>query len=171
MVLDKYRTIPREGLFLNKLDAAYIAGFLDGDGSVRLQLQPRKKMKCGYRVRALISFAQKVGHEKELNWIRRKLGIGYIYVRNDEMSELKIEGFAAVKNILFQLKPYIHFKANQVRLTLKALKLLERSPKAILRAAEISDEISKYNYVMTVKKHTAQAVRDYINKKIYPRND
>jgi len=28
MVLDKYRTIPREGLFLKREEAAYIAGFL-----------------------------------------------------------------------------------------------------------------------------------------------
>jgi len=68
MVLDKYRTIPREGLFLKREEAAYIAGFFDGDGSVRIQLQPRKRSRFGFRVRTIISFAQKIGHEEELKW-------------------------------------------------------------------------------------------------------
>ena len=78
MVLDKYRTIPREGLFLKREEAAYIAGFFDGDGSVRIQLQPRKRSRFGFRVRTIISFAQKIGHEEELKWIRKKLSIGYL---------------------------------------------------------------------------------------------
>src|SRR3989337_3779863 len=100
MVLDKYRTIPREGFFIEKANLAYIAGFFDGDGSVRIQLQPRENSRLGYRVRAIISFAQKVGHEKELSWIRNQFKIGYIYTRNDGMSELKIEGFGKVEKIL-----------------------------------------------------------------------
>ncbi|MFH1971229.1 MAG: LAGLIDADG family homing endonuclease, partial [Patescibacteria group bacterium] len=164
------RTIPREGFFLKKLDTAYIAGFFDGDGSVRLQLQPRDNAKLGFRVRTIISIAQKVGHEKEMEWIRRKLGIGYIYTRKDEITELKIEGFQRVKSILTQLKPYVRFKSKQVGLMLKALNLLEENSKDILAIAKISDEISDINYATTKKKYTAKAIKQYL-KKIYPRND
>lgn len=149
---------------MNKLVAAYIAGFLDGDGSVRLQLQPRENVKLGFRVRAIISFAQKIGHEKELRWIRRQLKIGYLYTRNDGISELKIEGFKQVKNILLQLQPFIHFKENQVKLALKALNILEENSKDILKVAKIADKISHHNYVTVAKKYTAKVVKDYLKR-------
>ena len=128
MVLSKYRTIPRE-------DASYIAGFFDGDGSVRLQLQPRTSSKLGFRVRTVISFAQKTGHDESLKWIQRKLGIGYIYSRPDQMTELKIEGFDSVERILRILKPFVHFKKNHVNLVLKALKMLRKKPIDIVKIA------------------------------------
>ena len=160
MVLSKYRTIPRE-------DISYIAGFFDGDGSVRLQLQPRTSSKLGFRVRTIISFAQKTGHDESLKWIKRKLGIGYIYNRNDLMTELKIEGFESVERILTILKPFVHFKKKQVNLVLKALKLLKEKDFGILAIAKISDEISEINYATTKKRYTAEFIKES-QKKISP---
>ena len=161
MVLSKYRTIPRE-------DIAYIAGFFDGDGSVRLQLQPRNSSKFGFRVRTIISFAQKTGHDDSLKWIKGKLGIGYIYNRNDSMTELKIEGFESVERILTILKPFVHFKKRQVDLVLKALKLIKEEDFDILAIAKISDEISEYNYATTKKRYTAEFIKEFLKKKISP---
>ena len=172
MVLDKYRTIPREGFFLRKEEAAYIAGFFDGDGSVRIQLQPRENTRLGFRVRAIISFAQKIGHETQLRWIRRKLRIGYIYTRNDGMSELKMEGFSTVERILRLLEPFVLFKKKQVRLVLHALEVLKQDGEHILEIAKISDRLSALNYVTVKKRYTAKVVAKYLqSKKIYPRND
>ncbi len=162
MVLSKYRTIPRE-------DASYIAGFFDGDGSVRLQLQPRTLSKFGFRVRTIISFAQKTGHDESLKWIQKKLGIGYIYNRPDSMTELKIEGFESVEKILTILNPFVRFKKNQVKLVLKALKLLKKNPINIVKIAEISDKISEVNYATTKKRYTAKFVKEFVSK--HPRND
>lgn len=159
MVLSKYRTIPRE-------DISYIAGFFDGDGSVRLQLQPRQSSKVGFRVRTVISFAQKTGHDDGLKWIQKQLGIGYIYNRNDSITELKIEGFESVKRILTILKPFVRFKEKQVSLVLKALKILKENNFDIRQIAEISDEISKYNYVTTKKRYTAEFVKEFLKKDI-----
>ncbi len=149
---------------MNKLVASYIAGFFDGDGSARLQLQPRQNSKLGFRIRTIVSFAQKTGHENGLFWIKEKLGIGYIYNRNDSMTELKIEGFESVGKILSELKPYVHFKKKQVDLILKALKILKENPNDILRIAKISDEISGVNYVTTKKRYTAKFVKKFIER-------
>ena len=149
---------------MNKLVASYIAGFFDGDGSVRLQLQPRQNSKLGFRVRTIISFAQKTGHDESLKWIKEKLGIGYIYNRNDLMTELKIEGFESVGKILTELKPLIRFKKKQVGLILKALKILKENSNDILRIAKISDEISEVNYVTTKKRYTAKFVEKFIKR-------
>ena len=147
---------------MNNLEAAYISGFFDGDGSVRLQLQPRQNSKLGFRVRTIISFAQKTGHDESLKWIKEKLGIGYIYNRNDSMTELKIEGFESVESILIKLKPYVHFKKKQVNLVLKALKILKERPTDILSLAKISDDISRVNYVTTKKRYTADFIKKFI---------
>lgn len=147
-----------------KAVSAYIAGFFDGDGSVRLQFQPRQNSKSGFRIRAVISFAQKVGHEKELKWIREQLGIGYLYTRNDGMSELKIEGLKQVKSILTNLLPYVHFKENQVRLVIKALNILEKNPRDIVKVAQIADRISGYNYVTVKRKYTAEYIKNHIKR-------
>ena len=151
-----------------KTTAAYIAGFFDGDGSVRLQLQPRANVKLGFRVRAIISFAQKTGHADELFWIRDQLKIGYIYTRNDEMTELKVEGFNQVEKILKQLAPYVRFKRQQVRLVLDALEILKKNPKAILEIAQIADRISDINYATTKKKYTSEFIRQWLKQRLAP---
>ena len=162
-----------EGRFLlmNKTTSAYIAGFFDGDGSVRIQLQPRKNSSLGYRIRTIVSFAQKTEHGEGLKWIRKQLGIGYIYSRNDGMDELKVEGFESCERVLKMLSPYVQFKKEHVKLVLKALEILKVKSNAILEISEISDQLSKINYATTKKKHTNEAVREFLSRKIYPRND
>lgn len=159
---------------MNKIDFAYIAGFLDGDGSVRIQFQPRKNAKFGFRIRAQISFAQKIGSKEHLEWIRKKLGIGYIYTRSDGMNELKIEGFNQVRTILKFLSPFIHFKRLQVDLMILALDILNKNSqlklKDFIKIAEISDRISRKNYLTRQKKYTAEFIKNFLFKK-YPRND
>ena len=144
---------------MSKEEAAYIAGFLDGDGSVRIQLQPRKD---SFRVRAIISFAQKWGKEKELQWIRNQLKIGYLYQRNDMITELKIEGHKEVERILRELKPYVLFKRKQVVLVLEILEILKKGRVNLLEIASLSDKISRLNYVTSKKRYTAQYMREHL---------
>lgn len=151
---------------MEEKNASYIAGFLDGDGSIRLQIQPRKNSKLGFRARTIISFAQKTGHKKELSWIRKQLKIGYIYERNDGMEELKIEGFDKTERILKILYPYVHFKKKQTAFMLKALKILknDQSSSNFMKVVKIADSISKLNYVTTKKRYTAEFVSDFFQK-------
>lgn len=143
---------------MTKEIAAYIAGFIDGDGSIRIQLQPRKN---SFRVRAIISIAQKWGKEEELQWIRDQFEIGYMYQRNDEITELRVEGHEAVERILKELKPYILFKEKQVELVLKILEYLKKGKANLLEIAKLSDKISKLNYVTVQKKYTASFIRKH----------
>ena len=95
-------------------DLAYIAGFLDGDGSIMLQVKTRSDTTRGVRFMATICFYQDTRHEKPLHWIREVLEIGYIARRNDGMTELRINGYEQVSEILTSLQPYIRFKEKQV---------------------------------------------------------
>ena len=137
---------------------AYIAGFLDGDGSLMLQLKKRSDGALKFRFMATICFYQDTRHEKGLLWIRKQLGIGYIAKRNDGMSEVRVNGFAQVHEILTKLLPYLQFKKRQATLLLKATKILSETPFRMLSAKQKRDvidcilAIQEENYVAKRKK-------------------
>lgn len=133
-------------------DSAYIAGFLDGDGSLMLQVKSRTDTKRGVRFMATICLYQDTRHEKPLYWIRERLGIGYISRRNDGMTELRINGFEQVRDILTTLKPFIRFKSKQAQAMIAACDLLskkfirELSKVELRRLVELTFVIRKENY-------------------------
>ena len=121
----------------SKTDTAYIAGFLDGDGSVMLQVKLRADTKRGVRFMATICLYQDTRHEKPLLWMREKLGVGYVSRRNDGMTELRINGFSQVREILSGLQPFIRFKVKQVRALIRACERLEQKPIKALSKQEL----------------------------------
>ena len=108
----------------SKTDLAYIAGFLDGDGSLMLQVKKRSDGKIGKRFMCTICFYQDSRHEETLYWIRKILGIGYVSRRNDGISELRINGYKQVYGILQKLLPFIRLKKRQAESLHKAATLL-----------------------------------------------
>lgn len=112
---------------VKKLDLAYIAGFLDGDGSLMLQLKRRSDSKRGIRFMATICFYQDSRHEKDLNWIKNTLGVGYLSKRKDGMSELRINSYKQVDSILESLMPFIRFKKFQARALKDACEILSNT--------------------------------------------
>ncbi len=108
----------------SKIDLAYIAGFLDGDGSLMLQLKKRGDSKIGMRFMLTICFYQDSRHDQPLRWIRSIFNIGYISKRNDGMTELRINGHQQIRDSIKDLLPYIKFKKIQARALLKASEIL-----------------------------------------------
>lgn len=93
---------------LSKVDPlflSYIAGFLDGDGSIMLQYHRRKSRENTYRIKTVICFYQDNRYRSEIEWFKKVLGCGYVYTRNDHICELRIEGFGRVYEVLTQLSP------------------------------------------------------------------
>ena len=110
---------------IQNTDLAYIAGFLDGDGSVMVQVKKTKARLKGWRLMFTICFYQDTRHERPLFWICNKLGIGYISRRNDGITELRINGYEQTRQILERLYPWIKFKKKQIDYVLGILKLLK----------------------------------------------
>ena len=123
---------------------AYIAGFLDGDGSIMLQL--RKNLSGNIiRIKTVICLYQDRRHKKDLEWMQKLLG-GYVYIRNDNISELRIEGFAKVLDVLKLLKPFLRLKKRQASLLIKLIPQLQQK---IINTTSVSGWIRKmreYNY-------------------------
>ena len=146
-------------------ERAYIAGFLDGDGSIMLQTKKRKDTMRGLRFMATICFYQDTRHETSLFWIKDTLGIGYISRRNDSMTELRINGFAKIKSILLELEPFVRFKKVQVTALIKACNLLEKrsinelSKKQLLSLIDLILLIQRENYATRHKKTKAELLK------------
>ena len=131
---------------LSKVNLAYIAGFLDGDGSIMLQMHRRKSGKEVFRVKTVVCFYQDSRHHQDVEWIKEILGCGYIYTRNDHITELRIEGFDRVFKTLQILSPCLRFKRKQAKLMLKLIPKLQQG----LSKQQIVTEIKKmreYNYI------------------------
>ena len=126
----------RSSITQKATERAYIAGFLDGDGSVMLQIKKRGDSKRGWRFMATICFYQDTRHEQPLHWIRNCFGIGYISHRSDGMTELRINGYDQCERVLRTLSPYIRFKRIQIDALLQALAILRVQSVDALRVAE-----------------------------------
>ncbi len=141
----------------SSVEKAYIAGFLDGDGSIMLQIKKRIDTKRGYRFMATVCFYQDTRHSAPLYWIQEVLKIGYISNRNDAISELRINGFKQIRTILTELKPYIRFKIIQSEAMIRACSILDRdasklSDKHLLEVVELIMIIQNENYKAHRKK-------------------
>lgn len=128
-------------------ERAYIAGFLDGDGSIILQIVRRKDYVLGFQIRASICFYQKVSGIAVLDWIKRRLERGSIRLRGD-MADYTIVGLAAVKTILGELQPFLVLKRGHVEAAAEAIQLASTvsTHEQLLRVAVLVDQFSKRNY-------------------------
>jgi len=142
----------------SKINLAYISGFLDGDGSLMLQIKKRKDGISKIRFMSTICFYQDTRHEKNLYWIRKILGKGFLSQRNDGMSELKINGYTTVRDILKILKPYLKFKELQAKALLEACTILSSKKykkldrEQIIKLVDLILVIQRENYVTKRKK-------------------
>ena len=146
----------------SKIHEAYIAGFLDGDGSLMLQLKKRSDTARGYRFMTTICLYQDTRHEEHLLWMRQYFGIGYVSKRNDGISELRVNGFTQCKRVLEQLIPHIRFKKVQANNMYKACVLLEKIPFKNLTKKQLEILVSymvaiqNANYVTKYKRTKAE---------------
>ncbi len=147
----------------SKTNLAYIAGFLDGDGSLMLQIKKRKDgNKSKKRFMVTICFYQDSRHEKPLYWIRNILNIGYISRRNDGITELRINGYKQIEGILRNLLPFIKFKKIQAKVLLTSAKLLQKSKLTKQKLKRLVDNILKIqseNYVTKKKKNKKELLK------------
>lgn len=102
-----------------------------------LQIKKRSDSKRGFRFMATICLYQDTRHEKPLHWMREVLGIGYVSRRNDGISELRINGFRQIRDILTLLLPYVRFKQAQAKTMIHACTLLASTTFAKLTDAEL----------------------------------
>ncbi len=131
-------------------EKAYIAGFLDGDGSIMAQIVSRKDYKMGYQIRVSVVFYQKTVHQEHLLWLKKRLGYGYVRNRKDGISEYTVVGLREVQYILNLLYPFLRLKKALAR---DVLEIIKRHPeqrkmtaKTLVDLSTLVDKTASFNY-------------------------
>ena len=140
---------------------AYIAGFLDGDGSIFFQLVGRKDYCYGYQIRTSIAFYQKTENQQILHWLKSQFESGYIRHRKTGISDYTIVEPMEVKRILQLLGPYVRLKKDHVRLGLQIIDKLSSigNPDEFLNLCCLVDRFQEINYSKkrTITSRTVEA--------------
>jgi len=143
-----YKTSCARRNALTPLQLAYIAGFLDGDGSVMVQLVERKGYVYHYQIRFTVSFVQKTKRKHFLIQLQKEIGKGTLKDRNDGISELAVVGWQSVNTLLKQLQPFARIKLKQINLVLKIIEqlpLTKTSPEKFLELCYLTDQVAALN--------------------------
>ena len=151
---------------LTNEDKAYLAGFLDGDGSIHAQLI-KSKTRYGYHPRVSVVFYQKTTRHWFLMHLYKMLGLGVLRKRNDGMSELTITGFTPVKKILLLLVSFLKIKKN---LAILVLNIIEENKRVTSRASFLEvckkiDETARYTDSKK-RKNTYSSVKNYLDSPV-----
>ena len=133
---------------LSKEQRAYIAGFLDGDGSIHVRLKPNSTYRYRFQISPAIVFYQSEKESSHLQWLQKKIDRGYLRKRNDGIVELIIGDVKSIRELVQNLLPYLKLKQKQARLMLEILGMKEKikSAKNFLRLARRIDEFQEINY-------------------------
>ena len=133
---------------LSKIQCAYIAGFLDGDGSLYIRLKPNKSYRFNYQIAPNIVFYQSQKEWLSLQRVKRIIGAGYMRKRNDGIAEYIIGDLATMSSLLKQIFPFLIFKKKQAQLFLRILqkKTKVKTKEDFISLAIMIDKLEELNY-------------------------
>ena len=127
---------------------AYVAGFLDGDGSIFFQIVKRDDYKLKYQIRSSVAFYQKSDAAEILDWLKQLFGCGYIRHNKSGVSDYTIVESKEVKKILQLLQPYVRLKKKQISLGLEILEKKDniKTKQELLEICKLIDQFAELNY-------------------------
>ena len=140
---------------LTKHQRAYLAGFLDGDGSIYVRLKPNPTYRYGFQVAPYIVLFQSQKDQKKFEGVCELIGFGHLRIRNDGILEYIISRNEELGRFLEMVKPFLILKKDQANLMLKILatKKKVKSEKDFARLAQLIDRFRDLNYSKRRKKH------------------
>ena len=135
---------------------AYLAGFLDGDGSVYVRAKPNPTYKYGFQIAPYIVFFQSLKGKNNFEKLCSLIGFGYIRERKDGIIEHIISKNEDIKKFLKVVKPYSIMKKEQVELMSKILDCKEsvKNRKDFKSLMKLIDRFRDLNYSKKRKMRT-----------------
>ena len=133
---------------ISKTQRSYLAGFLDGDGSVYAQLKPNKTYKYGFQVVYYIVLFQSQKDQNNFAKICAMINLGYLRVRKDGILEYIIGTQEGIKKFIELVEPYSIMKKPQLD-TLKRIIVLKgkvKNQKDFNALAKLIDTFRELNY-------------------------
>jgi intein-encoded DNA endonuclease-like protein len=134
---------------------AYLAGFLDGDGSIYVRLKANSDYRYGFQIAPYVAFFQSSKDRSNFEKICALIGLGYLRERNDGMLEYVIQKQHVIQEFLSDIAPYLLLKRDQADLMLEILKKKSeiKSKADFIVLAELIDRFRTLNYSKSRKSH------------------
>ena len=140
---------------ISSIKKAYLAGFLDGDGSIYVRLKPNPTYRYGFQVAPYIVFFQSQKSEENFKKICSLVELGYLRKRNDGILEYIIGRQEAIIEFLKMIKPYVILKEKQVALMTEIIdkKKSVKNQTDFNELAQLIDQFRELNYSKKRKRH------------------
>ena len=140
---------------ITPIQRAYLAGFLDGDGSIYVRLKPNKTYKYDFQIAPYIVLFQSKKVEKLFQEICSLIHVGYLRVRKDGILEYTINKQQDIIDFLKLVKPYLILKKEHAELMINILltKQQVKDKKDFMKLAQMIDKFRDLNYSKKRKRH------------------
>jgi len=140
---------------LSSTKKSYLAGFLDGDGSIYVRIKPNATYKYGFQVAPYVILFQSEKEKAKFEKICNLIGLGYIRKRKDNVLEYTINRQEAIKIFLKAISPYLILKKEQAILMMEILNFKKKveSQKDFQRLMDLVEKFRKLNYSKKRKRH------------------
>ena len=127
---------------------AYIAGFLDGDGSIYVRAKPNNTYRFNFQIAPSIILFQSERSADALKQLHRIINLGYIRKRKDGILELTINKIDEIKEFLSIVEPFSIFKKRQIALMKMILSQKEKieNEKDFSSLLRLVDSYRELNY-------------------------
>ena len=134
---------------------AYLAGFLDGDGSIYVRLKPNSSYKYGFQVSPYIVFFQSAKAIKSFQKVCALLDYGYLRKRKDGILEYTIGKKDEIIKFLGLIRPYLILKKKQADLMIRIIEQKDKvkSKSDFQKLAKLIDKFRELNYSKKRKRH------------------
>ncbi|OGI78358.1 hypothetical protein A3C57_01540 [Candidatus Nomurabacteria bacterium RIFCSPHIGHO2_02_FULL_33_12] len=103
---------------------AYLAGFLDADGSIYVQAKKNQTYKFGYQIAPYIVFYQS-SKSNLFQEVYKLIGFGHVRMRKDGVTEYIIGKKEDILNFIDIISPYLILKKKQIMILKQILKQKE----------------------------------------------
>ncbi len=141
---------------ISQTKRAYLAGFLDGDGSIYVQLKPNKTYKFGFQIAPYIVLFQSQKDQKNFEQLCSMINLGYMRVRKDGILEYIIGRRENIVKFVNLVEPYVVMKKLQIGLLKKIIiaKNKVQNKKDFQALAKLIDTFRELNYSKNRKVRT-----------------
>ena len=106
---------------LNQSQRAYLAGFLDGDGSIYVQAKLNSTYKFGFQIAPYIVFFQSNQSKRNFVKVCSLINLGYLRERNDGILEYIIGKSNNIRKFIKDVKKFLILKQEQADLIISIL--------------------------------------------------
>jgi len=101
---------------LSTIKRAYLAGFLDGDGSVYVRAKPNDGYRYGFQIAPSIILFQSAKDRSKFEEICSLINLGYIRTRKDGILEYTINKIDSILEFISMVEPFVILKRKQIAL-------------------------------------------------------